>query len=436
MIGKFFKSGFFRSLSILASGSLLGTLIIAVCEVAKTWIFPKDTIGVYTFLLSVPFIFITITSLRYDISIVLEEDERKALALVKLSAYLCVIISAFVTFGFIAFIVFFHRDYIQYLYVTPFVFLVMLGYGSNNILNSYNNRCKEYMTISKKYVLRTTFQNVGTVVLGILFVVLLNIPSLSLMSMMAPYALGLFAGIRSQAKGVILRWSDIKDITKDEMWEVAKKYRRQAYFSSPALFVNSYSFSIITFLINDIFDTTILAFYSISDRVLGIPISLISGNVAKVYIEEASREFEKTGKFEQAFNKSFLFLVMMAVPMFFGMYYIAPPVCAKLLGDGWNVAGEYIKILALMYSFRMIGTAISQSLAVCNKQIWELIVNGSLIIASVISGALTRSNGGDIYYFLKALSVSRSLCYIGLISLVFLLSKGIGSKAFNLKNKQ
>ena len=168
-----------------------------------------------------------------------------------------------------------------------------------------------------------------------------------------------------------------------------------------------------------------------------MPISLISGNVAKVYIEEASREYEKTGKFEKAFKKSFLFLVAMAIPMFFAMYYIAPPICARLLGEGWDVAGEYIKILALMFSFRLIGTAISQSLAVCNKQGWELVVNGSLIIASVLSGALTRTIGGDIYYFLKALCVSRSLCYVGLIFLVFLFSKGIGSKKSSInKNKE
>lgn len=428
LFNKIFKSGFFKSLVILASGSLIGTLIIAICEVARTWIFPKDAVGIYTFLLTVPLTFISITALRYDISIVIEEDERKALALVKLSAVLSLITSGLVTIGFAIFILGFHRDFIPYLYVTPFIPIIMLGYSSNNILNSYNNRYKEYGTISKKYVIRTAIQYLGAVVLGVAFVTGLHLSGLSVLIMMAPYGLGLFAGIRSQAKGLLTKWDELKSVTRSEMWDVAKKHRRQAYFSSPALFINSYSFSIITFLIEDIFDTTTLAFYSISNRVLGMPISLISGNVAKVYIEEASREYEKSGKFENAFKKSFLFLVAMAIPMFFGMYFVAPPVCAALLGEGWDAAGEYIKILALMFSFRLVGTAISQSLAVCNKQGWELVVNGSLILASVVSGALTRAMGGDIYYFLKALCASRSLCYIVLIFLVFLFSKGIGSK--------
>ena len=329
-----------------------------------------------------------------------------------------------ITIGFVFFILLVHCDYVQYLYLTPIIFLIMIGYSSNNILNAYNNRYKEYSTISKKYILRTATQYFGSVILGFIIVTLLKQQTWSVLIMMAPYGLGLFAGGKTQAKGLLRRWDEIKSITRNEMWEVAKKYRRQAYFSTPALFLNSYSFSIITFQIESIFDTTTLALYSISNRILGMPIGLVSGNVAKVYIEDASREYEKTGKFVSSYKKTIMFLIVISIPLFLGMYFIAPPVCAKLLGTGWSDAGDYIKILSLMFSFRLIGTAISQSLAVCNKQGWELIVNGSLIIASIFSGILATLARGDIYYFLSVLCISRTLCYFLLIILVFYFSKG------------
>lgn len=428
MIKKIIQSGFFKSMMVLASGSIAGAIIIAVCEVARTWIFPKDAVGVYAFLLAVPLTFISVTSLRYDISIVIEEDERKALGLVKLSGLLSIGISVLVTLGFIIFIVCFHHDYIQYLYVTPAIFLIMLGYGINNILNSYNNRYKEYGAISKKYVIRTSIQYLSAIILGVIIVQHLDYPEMSIAIMIFPYGIGLLAGTKSQARGVLSRKEELKSIGLKEMFEVAKKHRRQAYYSSPALFVNSFSFSIITFIIEDLFGTTALAFYSISDRVLGLPISLISGNVAKVYIEEASREYEKTGKFVIAFKKSFTFLAALAIPLFFIMFLLAPPICGFLLGTGWDVAGDYIRILALMFSFRLIGTAISQSLAVCNKQGWELVINCSLVLSSVLSALLATMFEGNVYFFLKALCISRSICYLGLIVLVFLFSKGIGLK--------
>ena len=137
------KSNFFKSLAILASGSLIGALITAVCEVARTWIFPENEVGIYTFLIAVPLMFINITSLRYDISIVIEEDDHKALTLVKLSMVLTLIVSVLVTLGFVIYIVGVHPKYNSYLYVTPFVALIILGYGINNIMNSFSNRYKE-----------------------------------------------------------------------------------------------------------------------------------------------------------------------------------------------------------------------------------------------------------------------------------------------------
>lgn len=424
MLKRLFKSSFLKSLAVLTGGSFIGTIIIAISEVARTWIFPTEYVGIYTFLLTIPTTFISITSLRYDISIVIEEDDRRALSLVKLSGLLSIIVSILVTMGFAFFILIFHRDYVQYLYLTPMIFCIMIGYSSNNILNAYNNRYREYGIISKKYVLRTAAQYLGTIILGLIVVTIFKQTKWSVLIMMVPYGLGLFVGIKEQAEKLLSKWDELKSIDRHEMREAAKKYRRQVYYSTPALFLNSYSFSVITFQIESIFNATTLALYSISNRVLGMPISLISGNVAKVYIEDASREYEKTGKFVKAYKKTVIFLTAVAIPLFLIIYFIAPPVCTKLLGTGWSDAGIYIKILSLMFSFRLVGTAISQSLAVCDKQGWELVVNGSLILASLFSGAITRLTSGDIYFFLHILCMSRVLCYLLLIVLVGYFSKG------------
>jgi len=418
------KSGYFKSLAILTSGSFIGALITAGTEVARTRIFPADYIGAYAFLIAFPHLFISIPTLRYDVSIVVEKDERKSLALVKLCFILLLAISAIVTIAYSIFIFGFHPDYSKYWYTIPLAFFVVAGYGLNNILNSYNNRRKEYKEISRKYIIRTAVQQISALLLGVVVVMLFKLPEWSVIVMYAPHGLGLFVGAWRQSKGIRERSGELKSVTKGEMWEVAKFHKRQALYSSPALFVNSYSYTCITLLIEDLFDTTILAYYSLSNRVLGMPISLVCGNVAKVYIEEAAREYNLTGKFVNAFKKSFFFLTALAVPMFFAMYFLAPPVCGILLGKGWHIAGDYIRILALMFSFRLIGTALSQSLAVCNKQGVELFVNIGLVCASVISGAITRSLGGDIYFFLKMICVARSLCYVVLIAAVYICSKG------------
>ena len=424
MIKKMFKSGYFKALAVLTSGSLIGALITGVAEIARTWIFPADLVGVYSFLLAFPHLFISIPTLRYDVSIVVEKDERKALALVKLCFVLLVTISAITTAAFTIYIFVFHPDYTAYWYTIPFAFIIVAGYGLNNILNSYNNRYKQYGEISRRYVIRTGVQRISALLLGLIVVVLLKLPQWSVLVMYAPHGIGLYVGAWNQSRGIRARADELKSITLAEMWEVAKYHKKQAYYSSPALFINSYSYTSITLQIESLFDTTTLAYYSISNRVLGMPIALICGNVAKVYIEEAAREYRDTGKFIKAFRRSLLFLVALAVPMFFAMRYLAPPVCELVLGKGWHVAGDYIKILALMFAFRLVGTALSQSLAVCNRQGVELIVNIGLVCASLLSGFITRHVGGDITFFLRCICLSRSLCYVGLILGVYLCARG------------
>ena len=424
IIRKLIGSHFFKSLAILASGSLIGTAITAACEVGRTWIFPAENLGIYTLLLTFPHLFIAIPSFRYDISIIVEKDERKTLALVKLSLILMLLTSTAVTLGDIIFLFGFHAEYSAYWYTIPLCFFVVCGYGLNNVLNAYSNRRKEYKEISQKYVIRTAAQNITTIILGMLIVKLLQLPEWSVLILYIPHGLGLFIGTWKQSASLRKQEKEIRSLRGKELMEAAKIHRKQLLFSTPALFINNYSYSVISLLVEDLFDATTLAYYGISNRVLGIPIALISGNVSKVYIEEAAKEYNATGKFIKAFKKTILFLVAMAIPMLLGMYFVAPLVCESILGPGWGIAGEYIKILAVMFSFRLIGTAMSQSLVVCNRQGIELIVNICLVIASLLSGVITRQTGGDIYSFLTLICIFRSACYVLLITGVLICALG------------
>ena len=416
-------SPYVSSLATLVGGTLLGTVFTAIYQVAQTWIYTPESIGVYTFLTTVPLMFIAVPSLRYDIAIVVEKDERKAMALVKLSAILALVTSLLVTLFYAGYIWFFCQEYRQYLYVLPFAFLIVFGYGINNLLNAYNNRCDDYGMISRKFVVRSAVQRLGMVAAGVIVVYLAKLESLSVLAMIVPYSLGLFVGIRNQASTLLARKEELRSVTAAEMKEAAKLHKNQPLFSAPALFVNSFSYSSITLIIEKLYDTTVIAYYSISNRVLGMPISLVSGNVAKVFIADAAKEYAQTGGFRRAFKKSFGFLLALAIPMFVGIYFLAPPVCGWLLGDGWEVAGEYIKIMGMMFAFRLVGTALSQVLTVCNKQIVELYVNFGLLAAAAISGLVAWYLQRDVLFFLQVLNVLRSACYAVLIVCVYCFSK-------------
>jgi len=80
-----FKGTFLKSLTILASGSLIAQIMVVVEQLCLTRIFSPETLGIYAFLIAFPQACIGMVCGRYDLAIVYEEDESKVFSLVKLT---------------------------------------------------------------------------------------------------------------------------------------------------------------------------------------------------------------------------------------------------------------------------------------------------------------------------------------------------------------
>lgn len=418
------NSLYVKSLAILTSGSMLAMLINGLYQIVQTRVFSDVAIGTYSYLMAIPLMFVGVTALRYDAAIVVEKDEHRALVLVKLSFLLTVIISFLIAVGYMIYILLLDKEYIGYIGYIPLFFLMLIGYGLNNILNAYNNRQGEYALISTAHVWRTFFQRGVALLLGVVLVGVLNKDSLSIPIMLGAYGLGVYAGIVRQSKSLRMRLGELKGINHKELFDAAKEYVKQPLYSTPALFVNSFSFEIIAIGLEKLYSAVVLAHYSVSSRVLAMPISVISTNVSKVFVEDAAREYKDTGAFRKAFRRNIIFLLALAIPMFVCMFFLAPSVCEWLFGEGWHTAGEYIRILALMFSFRLVASALSQVLVVCGKQRTELVINIMLAAASLGSTVVAFLMELSVEQYLGILCVTRALCYFTLIMCVGWYSKG------------
>ena len=430
-IKELFKGKFFRSLTILASGSFVALFILGVCQIAVTRIFTPEALGIYSFIMAVPMAFTGVLCGRYDLPLVYEEEERRIFPLLKLNLIINFALSALITVGFVIYLAIFKPEYNSYMLLIPVTFVYLVSYGLTLTLNSYNNRYKEYKTITKMHVYRTIGQNVSTFVLGLVFVTFLKIDNLflSVSILVVTYCLGMSCGIWTQGKTLFAKRKEIWGSSNLELKEVAALHKRQPLLSAPAIFANNYSYSLITILIEGFFGAVETGFYSISTKILGLPLALISGNVSKVYMEEAAKEYNATGKFSKAFNKTFLFLSIIAVPMFFAMYFLAPPVCAWIFGADWIVAGEYIRVLSIMFTMRLVATALSPGLYVCRKQLAEFFVQGSLLLVTVAAGIVAYFCKYDIYSFLRIVAWLRSVVLVAQILTVYYYARGGGKKS-------
>ncbi|MDF1618738.1 lipopolysaccharide biosynthesis protein [Petrocella sp. FN5] len=398
------NSTFIKSISILTSGSIIAQMIIIISAPILTRLYSPEEIGAYTYIMSISHIFMAIINGRYDMSIVTEKDEKKVFALIKLSLIVSSILSILISFGYGVYFNFFSTKTLINNNIIIILFLIIFSYGLINVLNAYNNREKKYVLMSSLYIFRSATQNFGAIIFSIL--------NIKVLGLLIPYTFGQFIGIKRQAKSLFTNFNEIKNIQAKDVLEVAILHKKQPIFSAPALFANSFSYASITIFIEMLFGMGVVGLYSVSLRVLGIPLSIISGNVSKVFYEDASREYNRTGQFFKSFKKTVIFLSILALPMVATMIYIVPPLVTLVFGDEWREAGKYIKILSPMFGVRFIVSSISVGLLVAQKQNYEFIIQILFIFISIITYIIANYLELEIIGYLSIISITFTIIYL------------------------
>lgn len=406
---------FKKSLVMLISGSLMAQIIAVTTSPLLTRIFTSEQVGTYTYILSITTMFMAVINGRYDMSIVAEDSEEDVYAIIKLSLIIGIISTIVITL--LCYIYFRTTDnkQVDYIGIYIFIFVLLLTYAINNVLVAYNNRNKEYKIMTQVQIIRCVYQNLGAVLLGLC--------KIGLIGLLLPYAIGQFKGMKSQSQSIKPYINKIKDVNKKKLKEVLIKHKKQPLYSAPAIFANSFSYSSITLFIEMLFGMASVAYYSISVRILGIPLSIVSGNISKIFFQEASKEYSETGGFYSSFRKTVLFQIFLAIPMVIIMILFAPKVCEIVFGDEWRIAGEYIKILAPMFGIRFIVTSISPGMIIANKQKSELILQLIFITSSIFIFITCKIMNMNISYYLAGISIMYSIGYVYFLIKVYEYSK-------------
>lgn len=403
-IKDFLKKPFLTSIIILSGGSLLAQGINFACSMIMAREYSKDAIGYYTYILSIVTMFSTVINGRYDVPIVSSEDEKETWSLVKCSYYISIFVSTIVTVGAYLAYGMKNSNFGGDTFLLLFVFPMLVIYGLINILNGYNNRYAEYKLISSAYLIRTAFQNVFTIGLGII--------SPSAFNLLLSQTIGLTFGIKKQCKKLIPNLGKIKAVSIGEMKTTLKKYKAQPLVSVPSSFINALSYSSISLFVGNLFGMDLLAMYSISVRVLGIPLGIFSTNIAKIHLKDASDEIEQCGNFGKCTLKMIGFSTILSALMVLFLMLLAPVLFGLLYGESWAESGAYVQILAPMFGLRLIVGAVGFSFIIANKQKQELFYQILLFVGMAVLAMISSLCSWNIKQFLIAISICYSVIYL------------------------
>src|SRR5699024_6250802 len=71
-----------------------------------------------------------------------------------------------------------------------------------------------------------------------------------------------------------------------------KIYSMQILVTVPSQFINSFSYTLILLSVTALYSTKQIGYYSISMKLLGIPMVLVSANVARLYLQKMSESIK------------------------------------------------------------------------------------------------------------------------------------------------
>lgn len=398
------KKGKWGGLFSLGIGTILSQGINLLIQPVLTRLISPEELGLYSYAYSLANLFIPIASLKLYLLIVTTEKDEEAndiigisLTSVLLTSLLYIVLllisTLFKTYG--------SNELILLFFLNPIIIFI---YGSYYVFLSEDNRYKKYDDMAKAEV-----KMVGTMGLLQILSGILNFGSLGLLISRV------FSPNHYFSRAITHLKNNYRRLNLKMFFINIRKYKNHIIYSVPSQFINSFSYTLIMFSILSLFSSEEVGYYSVSVRVLGIPLVLISNNLSKVYLQKISDVNRLNHSLYSIFKLMTVRLVASSAILFMLIAIIAPLVTEFIFGSGYAESGRYIAILCIMFSFRFVALSLIGTYVVINKQYLEMFFQILLIGTGMLTFFLTNLYNLNIYSYLSLISILYSFVYFFMI---------------------
>lgn len=415
---------FMTKVITLAKGTIFSQVIILATLPLLTRLYSPVDFGIFSVYFSIISIVLVIVSLSYEIAIPLPESDQTASSIVSLSLYICIIISIIGGLGFYLM----HSLLAKWLnepdmkgYTGLFI-LSLFAAGCHQILNLWSIRKGYFNQLARTKLMQSVSQ----------------VSSQLLLSIGSWGPLGLIVGeLMGRVSGVLSQWrlwrKDVKSqavkVTWNEMKESAHRYRRFPLLSSWSSILNSFGLYLPNIVLAALYGPYIAGLYTMGQRFLGAPINLISMSVNQVYLSELAKNLNQSPDniyplFMRTVKKAFIFgfsiigIVVIFAPMMFHF----------MLGDTWERAGEFLRILSVMYLSQFIAISVGSTLSVMERQdlhLYREVIRIVMILSALLIANYLKQSAETA---LAILCVASTLGYILHLSLSWISVKKMKKK--------
>ncbi|WP_029294737.1 oligosaccharide flippase family protein [Chryseobacterium hispalense] len=283
----------------------------------------------------------------YEFAIVLPEKDHDAINIVKLITLISLSVSLLC--GIVFFVLSLFIKIEGFYYLLPFSIFFTTCY---NILSYWYNRSKKYKNLNFVRILQSVIIVSGSFLFythknGLIYGFLLGGSFCCLM-----FLLNFLIYFRS--------------FNIHEIKSLAINYKKFPMLILPSSLMNTVSGYAPVFFIKKFYNSSKLGSYSMSNRVLTAPISVISTAIGQVYFKNLSDYYNegKTELIEKTFLNSTYILSLISISIFLPLFFFGEDLAIFIFGSAWREAGEFIGIIALASMIKFVVSPLSTILIV------------------------------------------------------------------------
>lgn len=370
-LNKFIGDSF---LMILSSG--IAQVILIITTPIITRLYSPTEFGEFTIFSNIAMILIPIINARYDLLIVNTKNDRSANILSQIS-FLISLLILLILIPIFAISAWLYPNFIlDFIFIIIMFFLVSL----TNIFTNYLNKERKYKVLSLINVFRAGSMALLQIIFGLL--------ALGSLGLIIGFSLSYIAGITLGYKTFKKHFNIVRD--KEETKALFLENKNQLVYSTPSILLNSLSFSVVVFFIGILYTNTEVGIYGMAIRVLGIPVTIISLGLSKIFMQQANDYYIEYGNFRNLLLKFSSILVIVSIILYVPLYLFSEELVNILLGHSWVDAITVIKIVIPLFVIRLIVSTVSLSVIVLQKQQLELILQALFLIGTTATFVISK----------------------------------------------
>ncbi len=391
----------------LAGGSTVAQILVVAGAPVLTRLYSPEDFGALATFSALSAILITVAAGRYELAVMLPDDDDEATQLSALALLLVCVVSAatLVMAAVLYVVVVIPRGWALGAWIFLVPPTVLVG-GASAVFVAGSTRRGDFGLIGTTNVVRQFVAIAAQILLGLL--------RLTPGGLLVGGFLG--AGAANWRLGVpVIR--SIRDArpSRHDLLGVAARYSRFPRYTLPSGLVSSLYLQGIPLLIGGLFGASTLGVWSLTQRVLTVPLTIVGGAAAESYYKTGTDRRGDRRSALRLFDQIVLGLLGVAAVPLTILAFWGPQLFAFVFGQEWEQAGFYARLMLPLLLARLVASPISRTFMIYERNNLGLWVQGALLAALVGCAVSAATLGWTFAVFLSSYSWISALIYTGML---------------------